>query len=363
MQRPNYPSDVQRFCRDSFANDAELPHPILFAKTFAFEGIDIVRRDISANVASWRGLKTNGAPRVMLRVNAIRSAACGLALSVLLVAACSDRATADDNNNPTGAPNGAKPVTVSSAMLAVPTHTSGQPPGKAFIDRFDKGFDETTSYLGDYVMDNEWNATGFDPRNIQFGKKGMTLVIEKRKLGTLPWAGAEFQRSGFFGYGRYEVIVQPPGGSGLVTSFFTHTGQYFGDPHDEIDFEFLGKNTHEVHIKHFRNGESPGSTYVQLPFDYSAAPHLYAFEWEPDSIRWYIDGQLVHEASGPAAGIPTTSSRVMMNIWTGRGDTVSWHGPQRFGRSARATYHCLSHVPKGETGPQCSDGYKPPGKR
>ena len=40
------------------------------------------------------------------------------------------------------------------------------------------------------------------------------------------------------GYGRYEVVMTAAKGNGIISSFFTYTGPYFGDPHDEIDFEF-----------------------------------------------------------------------------------------------------------------------------
>ena len=41
--------------------------------------------------------------------------------------------------------------------------------------------------------------------------------------------------------------MQPGRGSGLVTALFTYTGPYAGDPHDEIDIEFLGKDLTKIH--------------------------------------------------------------------------------------------------------------------
>ncbi len=272
---------------------------------------------------------------------------------IACVASCSERRSTAQEPEETLPPADVK---VNALRVDGPPRTGGNPIGHAFIERFDHPFDDNVADIADYVMDDDWIATGFDPKNVKFEHDSMTLKLEKRRIGVQAWAGAEYQRDGFFGYGRYEVVMQPPAGSGIVSSFFTHTGKWFGDPHEEIDFEFLGQNTHEIHIKHFHKGGSPGSVYVQLPFDYSEAPHLYAFEWMPDSIRWYVDGQLVHEASGPDAMIPDRSSRILMNIWTGRGDSIAWHGPQEFGNVARARYFCVSHVPVGETGPQCSDG-------
>jgi beta-glucanase (GH16 family) len=218
-----------------------------------------------------------------------------------------------------------------------------------------KGFDRDRHYKADYVMYAEWLDTGYKPGNVRFNSSGMTLVLEKKRIGRHKFTGSEFQQKGFYGYGRYEVIMTAPQGSGVVASFFTHTGEGFGDPHHEIDFEFLGRNPREVHLNYF-SGKPAGSTPIALGFDASAGDHLYAFEWSPGSIRWFVDGRLVHAVSGEGAAvpIPTASSRVIANIWAPAGSSLQWAGFPRFS-TAKAVYRCMSHVPLGATGRQCSE--------
>ena len=59
--------------------------------------------------------------------------------------------------------------------------------------------------------------------------------------------------------------------------------------------------------------------------DYSKDFHVYALEWEPDSIRWYIDGQRIHATT---TGIPHTPHYLILNTavgggWPGNPDTTT----------------------------------------
>jgi beta-glucanase (GH16 family) len=243
---------------------------------------------------------------------------------------------------------------------APPNNVGKMTPGPAFLMRLSEGFDEATQYQSAYTMEVPWNGSGFARDNIHYGPDGATLVIQKRRMLSRAYAGAELQRKGFYGYGRYEAIVKAPVGSGLVSSFFTHTSEQFGDPHDEIDIEFLGRNTHALHINYFKDGVPAGSFYAPTDFDTSSDFHLYAFEWAPDSIRWFADGKLVHEVHGPEAHVPRAAGRVMMNIWSAGPASRNWLGPRGFKNNASVVYRCVSHVPLGQTGAQCSDDYKPP---
>ena len=243
---------------------------------------------------------------------------------------------------------------------APPYNVGKSTPGEGFLMRLSQGFDDATQYQSDYTMEVPWNGSGFWPFNIHYGPDGASLIIQKRQMKSLAYAGAELQRKGFFGYGRFEAIVKAPVGSGLVSSFFTHTDGNFGDPHDEVDIEFLGRDTHSLHINYFKDGQPAGSYYAPVPFDTSRDFHLYAFEWAPDSIRWFVDGKLVHEVHGPAARVPRAAGRVIMNIWSAGPSSREWLGPRQFKNNASVIYRCVSHVPLGKTGAQCSDDYKPP---
>src|SRR3546814_12620976 len=45
---------------------------------------------------------------------------------------------------------------------------------------------------------------------------------------------------------------------------------------------------------------------------------LYAFEWRPDSIRWFVDGRQVHEETGQRGPLPSTPGKIFLHAWAGK---------------------------------------------
>tara|TARA_R110000787_G_scaffold74486_6_gene165542 strand:+ start:15012 stop:15833 length:822 start_codon:yes stop_codon:yes gene_type:complete len=227
--------------------------------------------------------------------------------------------------------------------------------GKSFNLSFSNSFDETDWYVSDFTFPSTFYRAGWVAENVHYLAPSVSLEINRNPVDHQPYSGAEVQKTGFYGYGRYEVVMQAAAGSGVVSSFFTHTDATFGDPHDEIDIEFLGNDTHRLHANIFADGETAGSIYIDLPFDAADAPHLYAFDWQPESVRWYVDGKLVQTVTSDQRQIPQTPGRVIMNIWTGSKQQYGWHGPPEFEDGTRATYYCVSFRALGDTNSQCSD--------
>lgn len=239
---------------------------------------------------------------------------------------------------------------------------TGKKPGEAFLTDLSKGFDAETQYLSDFKVDLPGLLMVFEEENVRFDQNGMTLFIRKGNEGEMTYTTSEFQRRGFYGFGRYEVVMRATNAPGVVSSFFTHTDGYYGDPHSEIDFEFLGSSPREVHLNYWNEGDDNPHDF-NLWFDASAGEHLYAFEWLPHSITWFIDGVKVREVTAKTApvAVPTASARVIVNTWVGNRDTVEWVGEPEI-ETASASYRCISHVPVGATGKQCSDVFTPPPK-
>lgn len=233
-----------------------------------------------------------------------------------------------------------------------------KPPGPAFLLDLTKGADPDVHFASDYVINENWINSSVRPRNVIYGKGGVALRLEKRRDRKKQYTGAEIQRHGFYGYGRFEAVMKPAAGNGVVTSYFTHTFEQFGDPHDEIDIEFLGNKPTQLHLNYFKDSKQAGSIYVQLDFDWSKAFHLYAYEWDPNEIRWYVDGKLVHRVAGPVPPIPVAPGRVMVQLWAPGAISVGWAGKINLKEPVQTEITCLSHVPKGGTGPQCSDEFK-----
>ncbi len=100
-------------------------------------------------------------------------------------------------------------------------------------------------------------------------------------------------------YGRFEMSAKLPAGKGLWPAFWLlpSTEKYGGwAASGEIDvMEFKGHETDRVHgTLHFggawpRN-KSKGQLYRLENGDFTKDFHLFAVEWEPGVIRWFVDG-------------------------------------------------------------------------
>lgn len=145
--------------------------------------------------------------------------------------------------------------------------------------------------------------------------------------------GGEARTGLYYGYGDYSVRMKPAKVEGTASTFFTCTGPYDinadGEPNpwDEIDIEFLGKDTTGVQFNYFVNGEGGHEYWYDLGFDASEEFHEYGFRWEEDSITWYVDGEAVYTVTTAENGpLPSTPGRILMNYWCGTADAEGWMG-------------------------------------
>src|SRR5918995_411434 len=104
--------------------------------------------------------------------------------------------------------------------------------------------------------------------------------------------------------------MQMPDAPSSITGFFL----YGGDGRAEIDIETFnekqGKVMFTAHAEnpdgtpnltptHTTNGEPGNEPPMMLPFDPTASMHTYHFDFYPNSVAFYADGQLMKE--GPTA--------------------------------------------------------------
>lgn len=199
------------------------------------------------------------------------------------------------------------------------------------------GFDNFNS--GVWQKSDGWsNGNPFNciwrAANVNFSGGKMTLGITKDSTG---YAGGEYRTNDTFGYGRYQVNMKPAKNTGIVSSFFTYTGS----PWDEIDIEFLGKDTTKVQFNYYTNGQGNHEYLYNLGFDAANGFHTYAFDWRAGSIAWLVDGREVHKAT---SNIPTHPGKIMMNLWPGKG-VDSWLGAYNGATPLYAQYDYVSFDP------------------
>lgn len=181
--------------------------------------------------------------------------------------------------------------------------------------------------------------------NIVFEKGLMKLVVNQYHPGTKlqscshaevgridnkPLLSGEMRtRNNLFRYGRYEARLRTPevkpgnpniNGNYISTFFVFRAGKF--KHWREIDFEIMGDDPKHVATNYlygekvdrwYPHIEKPGQSYIagNTRRDF----HIYAFEWLPDRITWYVDGVKIREALSGSLPIPEMSVKIMMNLW------------------------------------------------
>ena len=167
------------------------------------------------------------------------------------------------------------------------------------------------------------------------------------------FSGGEYRTNQFYQYGLYQVNMKPIKNDGVVSSFFVYTGPSDNKNWDEIDIEFVGKDTTKVQFNYFSDGVGNHEYLYDLGFDASQEFHTYGFYWANDYIAWYVDGKEVYRTPESESNIiPDESGRIMMNVWPGKG-VDAWLNPYNGKTPLTAYYDWMSwEAPKGssETG-------------
>ena len=200
--------------------------------------------------------------------------------------------------------------TGSTSPTPTPTNPSGS--GSNFFEdfpSFNSNWEYRTGSNG-----SPFNCV-FSPSQVTFSDSKMILTLDRDNSGSgYPYKGGEYRTTSFYGYGYYETKMKPAKNTGIISSFFTYTGPSDGNPWDEIDIEFVGKDTTKVQFNWFKNGKGGHEYYHNLGFDASQGYHTYGFDWQPNSITYYVDGVKVYTGTQE---IPSTPGKIMMNIWPG----------------------------------------------
>ncbi|WP_328688181.1 family 16 glycosylhydrolase [Streptomyces phaeochromogenes] len=204
------------------------------------------------------------------------------------------------------------------------------------------GQNEITWHEGTRLEDHHWylredtfpsNRALFRPGNARLppcGSATLTLREEASKVRDL--TGAAIATRPSFTYGTFGARMRIPSGSGLVTGVFLHRN----GPRQEIDIEILGQDTTRMLVNVFYNPGSPGTkleygyrgtpTVIDLGFDVSEEFHHYEIDWQPDCIRWRVDGATVHErVLWDPTPVPDQPLEFNVNLWSS--ESTEFAGP------------------------------------
>lgn len=239
-----------------------------------------------------------------------------------------------------------------AATLAVSASAQNAP--TPFIDRF-ATLNEERWLIADGWTNGAWTANDWRRSQVILDDERMQITLERTRGGRKRYSSGELQSRVYYQYGYFEIRMQAPRGSGLVTGFFTYARNGGENTWDEIDIEILGRDTRSVQLTYFRGGVRHERT-VALPFDAAFGQHTYGFEWTPTAIRWYVNGQLLHEETGANGPLPQSPQRLYLHLWNTEtltswlGPILPWEGPWRLRVS------CIAYAERYEGRSLCAPG-------
>ncbi|MGJ9422589.1 family 16 glycosylhydrolase [Aeromicrobium sp. CF3.5] len=169
------------------------------------------------------------------------------------------------------------------------------------------------------------NLALFSSDNVVTGVDGLDLTIRREPAIVRDFTAAAVASHVSYRYGTFSAELRPAKGAGLITGLFLHRN----GPRQEIDIEFLGRDTSTMLVNVFYNPGPEGSkleygyrgtpTEISLGFDAADEFHLYEIDWQPERIRWKVDGLVVYERhQWSPTPIPDGALEFNLNVWHSR---------------------------------------------
>jgi len=141
------------------------------------------------------------------------------------------------------------------------------------------------------------------------GKGALEIIARKESYLGSSYTSGRINSAGKFtqAYGRFEARIQIAQGQGIWPAFWTLGGNIgtAGWPQcGELDIQETVNATPKVnhgsaHGPGYSGGSPLTGTYTLPAGALSDGYHLYAIEWEPNVVRWYVDDAL-YETRTPA---------------------------------------------------------------
>ncbi|MEO0566697.1 MAG: family 16 glycosylhydrolase [Pseudomonadota bacterium] len=197
--------------------------------------------------------------------------------------------------------------------------------------------------LAEYNFTHPHFDTDWRKQNVSVSGGQLKLSLQPHSLGENSFAGSALRYVEKTHYGRYSVQMRPASGQGLVSGFFVYSGPAYDTRHDEIDIEFLGRDTNLLHVATFVDG-ALNNQFIDLGFN--AADHVreYGFDWYPDRVIWWVDGCEVFRMEEKDE-VPETPGYVFANIWAVAPELDIWAGTPQKDATGEATINKIEFKP------------------
>lgn len=189
----------------------------------------------------------------------------------------------------------------------------------AFNDEFNGAGLDTSKWSTQYPRPgsmccsnpNNGEAQWYLNRNVVEQNGELHLVAKRESYNGFAYTSGLIQskQSFNFTYGYAEARMWVPKGSGFWPAFWTWPQNELWPP--EIDaMEFYGDNVHRVYMTY--HGSQGSNASIATDTDWTTGWHTFGIDWQPSSIRWYIDGNLVKTLT--RSDVSTTPMYLIANL-------------------------------------------------
>ncbi len=149
----------------------------------------------------------------------------------------------------------------------------------------------------------------FLPTEVSIEQGHLRLISENHSSHGREYTSGEIRTLDKFCqiYGRLEMRCRFPTAPGTWSAVYLLPADDTWPP--EIDAaEFIGRDPGKVYLtNHWQDSygqhQQVNCDWMDPAADWGAW-HTYAVEWQPEGVRWYIDGVLRGETSGPVSSVP-----------------------------------------------------------
>ena len=217
--------------------------------------------------------------------------------------------------------------------------------GTSFVDNFDH-LNSGLWYVSDGWNNGPHQNCTWSKKQVGVENGILQLHFAEQKTSDRSYVCGEISSLKRYGYGTYEARIKSASDSGLNSAFFTYIGPTDKKPHDEIDFEVLGKNTGQVQVNQYISAKGGNEKLVPVAGGADKGFNDYAFVWEKDRLRYYLNGRLVQEVTDPSK-IPTHAQKIFFSLW-GTDTLTGWMGKLAYSQPATMQVDRLAFTAAGE---------------
>ncbi len=182
-----------------------------------------------------------------------------------------------------------------AAGIAASAHA--QPAGfwkLTWADEFDgTALDGTKWFAQNVAWPYNAELEYYSPDQVAVANGQLTITSLRRSIGGRQYSSGRIESAGRFAqkYGRFEYRAKLPGTQSIWPAFWLLPASNAWPP--EIDIhELLGHQPTKIYgTHHWGTAAAPinnGGSFVGP--DYTADFHIFAVEWWPDRIDWFVDG-------------------------------------------------------------------------